>query len=142
MQLSQASANRLGPGRKPFHTLNPPLARLADGRLMSYGTMGGEGQPQTQAAVFSRIATFGVLLAAAAAAWWGQNLNITLLSAIGFGGMSAAFAGPLILGILWNGVTRIGAFAGFITGAAVFISVISGAVITTGGQGPTRGCPR
>ncbi len=87
------------------------------------------------ALTIGRIATFGVLLAAAAAAWWGQNLNITLLSAIGFGGMSAAFAGPLILGILWDGVTRIGAFAGFFTGAVVFIGVISGAVITTGGQG-------
>ena len=34
---------------KPFHTLNPAMARFDDGR-----TMGGEGQPQTQAAVFSR----------------------------------------------------------------------------------------
>jgi gamma-glutamyltranspeptidase/glutathione hydrolase len=29
---------------------------------MSYGTMGGEGQPQTQAAVFSRYAQFGIPL--------------------------------------------------------------------------------
>ena len=29
---------------------------------MAYGTMGGEGQPQTQAAVFSRYARFGVPL--------------------------------------------------------------------------------
>lgn len=46
--------NCLGPGKKPFHTLNPALARLADGRLLSYGTMGGEGQPQTQAALMLR----------------------------------------------------------------------------------------
>ena len=44
----------LAPGRKPFHTLNPAMAKLTDGRLLVYGTMGGEGQPQTQAAVFSR----------------------------------------------------------------------------------------
>ena len=44
----------LEPGRKPFHTLNPAMAKLSDGRLLVYGTMGGEGQPQTQAAVFSR----------------------------------------------------------------------------------------
>lgn len=44
----------LVPGRKPFHTLNPALAVFDDGRVMSYGTMGGEGQPQTQAAVFAR----------------------------------------------------------------------------------------
>ncbi len=35
------------------------MARLNDGRLMAYGTMGGEGQPQTQAAVFSRYALYG-----------------------------------------------------------------------------------
>jgi len=45
---------QLKPGLKPFHTLNPAFAELNDGRRLSYGTMGGEGQPQTQAAVFSR----------------------------------------------------------------------------------------
>ena len=45
----------LVPGRKPFHTLNPAMALRADGRLVVYGTMGGEGQPQTQAAVLSRL---------------------------------------------------------------------------------------
>jgi gamma-glutamyltranspeptidase len=35
---------------------------------MSYGTMGGEGQPQTQAAVFSRYAMFGQGLQAAVTA--------------------------------------------------------------------------
>ncbi len=79
-----------------------------------------------------RVATFGVLLAAAAAAWFGQALNITLFSAIGFGGMSAAFAGPLVLGILWDGVTKWGAFAGFLAGATVFIGVISGVVTAIG----------
>lgn len=46
--------NTLVPGHKPFHTLNPALAVLDDGRRMSYGTMGGEGQPQTQAALATR----------------------------------------------------------------------------------------
>ena len=50
---------RLAPHRKPFHTLNPAMALFDDGRVMSYGTMGGEGQPQTQAALFSRYAMFG-----------------------------------------------------------------------------------
>jgi gamma-glutamyltranspeptidase len=35
------------------------MARLADGRLFVYGTMGGDGQPQTQAAVFTRYARYG-----------------------------------------------------------------------------------
>jgi len=49
----------LRPGRKPIHTLNPAGARLTDGRQLVYGTMGGDGQPQTQAAVFTRYAVFG-----------------------------------------------------------------------------------
>ncbi len=52
--LDANNLNALAPGLKPFHTLNPAFAELADGRRVSYGTMGGEGQPQTQAALFSR----------------------------------------------------------------------------------------
>ena len=60
--LDRPGPRQLAPGRKPFHTLNPALARLADGRVMVYGTMGGEGQPQTQSAIFSRYAMLGVPL--------------------------------------------------------------------------------
>lgn len=64
----------LAPGRKPYHTLNPALARFADGRVMAYGTMGGEGQPQTQAAVFTRYARHGQgLQAAITAPRWVQG---------------------------------------------------------------------
>jgi gamma-glutamyltranspeptidase len=70
----------LAPGRKPFHTLNPAMARFDDGRLMVYGTMGGEGQPQTQSAVFTRYGMFGQGLQEAISAprWllgktWGEN---------------------------------------------------------------------
>ncbi|MES2338017.1 MAG: gamma-glutamyltransferase [Pseudomonadota bacterium] len=59
-RLAPDGWNALKPGRKPFHTLNPALARFADGRVLAYGTMGGEGQPQTQAAIFSRYAWGGV----------------------------------------------------------------------------------
>ena len=52
--LDPRSHRALAPGRKPFHTLNPPLARFRDGRTMTYGTMGGDGQPQFQAAIFTR----------------------------------------------------------------------------------------
>jgi gamma-glutamyltranspeptidase/glutathione hydrolase len=52
--LDPRAVNPLEPGRRPIHTLNPALARLADGRVMAYGTMGGDGQPQTQGAVFTR----------------------------------------------------------------------------------------
>jgi len=52
--LEKGALNPLQPGRQPFHTLNPALASLSDGRIMAYGTMGGDGQPQTQAALFTR----------------------------------------------------------------------------------------
>jgi len=72
--------NQLAPGKRPFHTLNPALAHLKDGRVMAYGTMGGEGQPQTQAALFSRHVQFGQDLQAAITAprWllgrtWGEE---------------------------------------------------------------------
>lgn len=57
--LDENALNGLKPGRKPFHTLNPALARLHDGRVMVYGTMGGDGQPQTQATVFTRAIVYG-----------------------------------------------------------------------------------
>ncbi|MEP7029372.1 MAG: gamma-glutamyltransferase, partial [Pseudolabrys sp.] len=57
--LDPKALNALAPGRLPFHTLNPALAVLKDGRIIAYGTMGGDGQPQSQAAVFTRHITFG-----------------------------------------------------------------------------------
>ena len=57
--LDERAVNYLQPRRKPFHTLNPALALLNDGRTVVYGAMGGDGQPQTQAAVFTRYAIFG-----------------------------------------------------------------------------------
>ena len=58
--LDPAHHNRLVPGRRPFHTLNPPLARFRDGRVMVYGSMGGDGQPQFQAEIFTRAIRFGM----------------------------------------------------------------------------------
>jgi len=77
--LNEGALNLLKPRRKPFHTLNPALARLNDGRVVVYGTMGGDGQPQTQSAVFTRYAVFGqgMQQAISAPRWllgrtWGQ----------------------------------------------------------------------
>jgi gamma-glutamyltranspeptidase/glutathione hydrolase len=66
--LDPGSANPLTPGRKPFHTLAPGLARFKDGRVMSFGTMGGDGQPQTLQALFARYGFFGEGLQAAVTA--------------------------------------------------------------------------
>lgn len=57
--LAVGALNALEPCRKPFHTLNPPMAQLADGRTVVYGSMGGDGQPQFQAAVLLRHLLFG-----------------------------------------------------------------------------------
>lgn len=54
--LDPDALNALEPGRRPFHTLTVGMAAMNDGRFLSYGTMGGEGQTQTQAAVFTRFA--------------------------------------------------------------------------------------
>ncbi len=86
--LDPKALNTLAPGRRPFHTLNPALAELKDGRVMAYGTMGGDGQPQSQAAVFTRHVMFRQPLEAAldAPRWllgrtWGSthtNLRLEL----------------------------------------------------------------
>lgn len=80
--LDPAKVLALKPGKKPFHTLNPAVALLDDGRRMVYGTMGGDGQPQTQAAVFTRHVVFGQPLQKAVTAprWllgrtWGQSTD-------------------------------------------------------------------
>jgi gamma-glutamyltranspeptidase len=85
--LDPDSLNPLEPGRRPFHTLNPPLAAFDDGRVLSYGSMGGDGQPQFQAQVFTRIG-FGMGLADAIAAprfrfgkTWGEAKTSVLLEA-------------------------------------------------------------
>jgi len=57
--LQPEHINTLEPGKKPFHTLNAALAQFGDGRFMVYGTMGGDGQPQTQATIFNRWRHFG-----------------------------------------------------------------------------------
>lgn len=80
--LNEDDTNCLTPSRLPFHTIQPAMAELSDGRLMSYGTMGGEGQPQTQAAIFSRYALHGQDLQSTVTAprWllgrtWGEENN-------------------------------------------------------------------
>ena len=86
--LDEHALNFLRPGRKPFHTLNPALAIFNDGRTMVYGSMGGDGQPQTQCAVFTRAAVFGMGLQVAISAprWllgrtWGQASDTLKLEA-------------------------------------------------------------
>ena len=76
--LDETSRHALRPGRLPFQTLNPPLAVFDDGRVLSYGSMGGDGQPQFQAQVLSRY-RLGMSLAAAVDAprvLWGRTWGV------------------------------------------------------------------
>jgi oxamate amidohydrolase len=55
-----ASPNLIAPGKRPFYTLNPGMA-LRQGRPhILYGTQGADGQPQTLAAVLTRLIDFGM----------------------------------------------------------------------------------
>lgn len=52
--------NGLQPGKRPFHTLNPGVY-LQNGRpRLLYGTQGADGQPQTLAAVLTRMIDHGM----------------------------------------------------------------------------------
>ncbi len=57
--LNPQHINGLQPLKKPFHTLNAGMAHCPSGASMVYGTMGGDGQPQTQATIFTRAMQFG-----------------------------------------------------------------------------------
>jgi len=57
--LDPAHINSLEPGKRTFHTLIPGVITKDGEPWLLYGTMGGEGQPQTQAALVSRIVDFG-----------------------------------------------------------------------------------
>lgn len=58
--LDPASPNCLKPGKRPFHTLNPGMY-LKQGRPhLLYGTQGADGQPQTLAAVLTRLIDYNM----------------------------------------------------------------------------------
>ncbi|MCR5562800.1 MAG: gamma-glutamyltransferase [Desulfovibrio sp.] len=57
--LDPRAVNCLAPRKRTLHTLNPAML-LKEGRpYLVYGTMGGEGQPQTQSALVTRIVDMG-----------------------------------------------------------------------------------
>ncbi|RCW44980.1 gamma-glutamyltransferase [Paenibacillus prosopidis] len=58
--LDPNHVNSLKPGKRTFHTLMPAIA-CRDGKpAVLYGTQGGEGQPQTQTAIFTRMIDYGM----------------------------------------------------------------------------------
>ncbi len=69
----------------------------------------------------SRVSTVVILILCMTLAWSLMDTNVSLIVWIGIGGMMASFAGPLVVGALWRGVTRQGAYAGLIGGFVTFI---------------------
>ena len=67
------------------------------------------------------MGTIVILVGSLALGWVLLDVNVALLVWIGVGGMMAALAGPLLLGIFWPGVSRAGAIAGFCAGGLAFI---------------------
>lgn len=58
--LDPKHVNALMPHKRTFHTLNPAMLLKNGKPYLVYGTMGGEGQPQTQAAIATRVVDFGM----------------------------------------------------------------------------------
>ena len=80
-----------------------------------------EAEVERRALNISRVATVVIMVLCTALAWSMIGTNVTIIVWIGTGCMMAAFAGPLVLGAVWKGVTRAGAFAGLLSGGLVFI---------------------
>lgn len=58
--LDPQHPNAIAPGKRPFHTLNPGVY-LKDGKpMLLYGTQGADGQPQTLAAILTRLIDYGL----------------------------------------------------------------------------------
>lgn len=57
--LEDNHPNRLEPGKRTFHTLIPALLMREGKPYLAFGSMGGEGQPQSHAALATRIVDFG-----------------------------------------------------------------------------------
>ncbi|MCF9047163.1 gamma-glutamyltransferase [Acinetobacter nectaris] len=81
--LNETHINCLKPQKRTFHTLNAAMLLDNEQRpTLIYGTMGGEGQPQTQAAIVTRVIDYKMTVQEAVAAprWlygrtWGMASN-------------------------------------------------------------------
>lgn len=58
-ELTESGLRSLAPGKRPFHTLMPCMLLRNGKPWLVYGSMGGEGQPQTALQLSTRIARDG-----------------------------------------------------------------------------------
>lgn len=63
--LDATAANRIEPGKRPFHTIIPGFVTRGDQPLMAFGVMGGTMQPQGQVQVLVNMLDLGLNLQAA-----------------------------------------------------------------------------
>ncbi|WP_244445083.1 gamma-glutamyltransferase [Oceanobacillus jeddahense] len=57
--LDENHPNTLEPNKRTFHTIIPGMALKNGKPFMLFGAMGGEGQPQTQCAMLTKVIDFG-----------------------------------------------------------------------------------
>lgn len=59
--LDPSHPNIIAPGKRPYHTLSPAMALNEDGSFFaSFGTPGGDGQPQTLIQILNNVLRFGM----------------------------------------------------------------------------------
>lgn len=58
--LDSSQVNCLEPGKRSFHTLMPAMLLKEGMPRILYGTQGGEGQPQTQTVILTRMIDYGM----------------------------------------------------------------------------------
>lgn len=59
--LDAGHPNLVAPGKRPFHTLSPAMALNSDGSIFAtFGTPGGDGQPQTLIQILNNVLRFGM----------------------------------------------------------------------------------
>ena len=84
--LDPLHPNRVGPGKRPFHTIIPGFLTRAGEPVMAFGVMGGNMQPQGQVQTLCRmlVAAQQPQAACDAPRWkWNQGLEVELEPAIG-----------------------------------------------------------
>ena len=57
--LDPEHVNALAPRKRTFHTIIPAMALQGGRAVLAFGSMGGEGQPQTQTAMLTNMVDFG-----------------------------------------------------------------------------------
>lgn len=63
--LDPKAANRIEPGKRPFHTIIPGMITRGDEPFLAFGVMGGTMQPQGQVQVMVNLVDLGLNLQAA-----------------------------------------------------------------------------